>query len=364
MIGTAAVLLGMAAWSRAAESPFHDKPASPRSLPADNLPPFRMLDDNGNLIPIPELPPGGLHRGAGAPPESLARGPSMELAIEAARAAVAACRAEGYRVGVSVIDSVGEARAMLTADGSDGSHIFVATRKALTALAFAMPSSQAAEAVAADKALLGRVTPNMFVMGGALPIVVDHATVGAIGVSGAAGVPFGHQDEVCALAGLRKIQHQLNLTLATAAAMTMLNMTVTLERAAAGQPGKVGDVDKIRLVYDANAVDPTTKRVQLANMQHYMGGKWFPPAADPVMMPTSDSWLDTSALPYRLHFKAYVVHGQPIIIDVDEDSRTLSIHPQSDPTAILESGHYEIDPTPTTGAEAMAAGSAAAAPML
>lgn len=156
----------------------------------------------------------------------------------------------------------------------------------------------------------------------------------------------------------------VSLRVVTDPAMTMLNMTVTLAQAAAGQPGKVGDVDKLRLVYDANALDPATKRVKLANMQHYMGGKWFPPAADPVMMPTSDSWLDTSALPYRLHFKAYVVHGQPIIIDVDENSRTLSIHPQSDPTAILESGHYEIDPTPTTGAEATAAGSAAAAPML
>jgi len=205
-MGATAGLMIMGGWLWAAESPFHDKPASPRSLPADNLPPFRMLDENGNLIPLPEMPSGGLHRGAGAPPESLARGPSMDLAIEAAREA---CRAEGYRVGVSVIDSAGEARAMLTADGSDGSHIFVATRKALTALAFEMPSAQAAERVSQDKALLARITPNMFVMGGALPIIVDHATIGAIGVSGAAGIPFGHQDEVCALAGLRKIQSRL-----------------------------------------------------------------------------------------------------------------------------------------------------------
>jgi uncharacterized protein GlcG (DUF336 family) len=193
----------------AAESPFHDKPASPRSLPADNLPPFRMLDDAGNLIPLPSMPPGGLHRGANAPAESEARGPSMNLAIEAARAAVESCLSQGYRVGVSVIDSSGEARVMLTADGSDGSHVFVAMRKALTALAFDRPSSEAAEAVSKDKAMLARIKPNMFVMGGAVPIIVDHATIGAIGVSGAAGVPFGHQDEVCALAGLRKIQGRL-----------------------------------------------------------------------------------------------------------------------------------------------------------
>jgi uncharacterized protein GlcG (DUF336 family) len=208
-LGAAGLLAGIAGTTPAAEGPFHDKPASPRSLPADNLPPFRMLDDGGNLIPLPAMPSGGLHRGAGGPPESTARGPSMALAIEAAQAAVASCSAAGYRVGVSVIDSVGEARAMLTADGSDGSHIFVATRKALTALTFSVPSSEAADIVAKDKSKLAQVTPNMFVMGGAVPIVVDHTTIGAIGVSGAAGTPFGHADEVCAEAGLRKILKRL-----------------------------------------------------------------------------------------------------------------------------------------------------------
>jgi uncharacterized protein GlcG (DUF336 family) len=193
----------------AADSPFHDKPASPRSLPGDNLPPFAMLDDGGNLVPVPPLPAGGLHRGPGAPPESTARGPNLAQAVAGARASVEACAAAGFRVGVTVIDSAGEARAMLTADGSDGSHVFVAMRKALTALAFKMPSSKANERVPADKALLAQVTPNMFVEGGALPIVADGTVIGALGVSGAAGIPIGRQDEVCAAAGLRKIEDLL-----------------------------------------------------------------------------------------------------------------------------------------------------------
>ena len=122
-------------FSQAAVGPFGDKPDSPRSLPADNLPPFRMLDAQGNLVPLPALPPEGLHHGPGAAPESTARGPSLALALDAAQAAIESCRTKGYRIGVSVIDSVGEARAMITADGADGSHVFVATRKALTALA-------------------------------------------------------------------------------------------------------------------------------------------------------------------------------------------------------------------------------------
>jgi uncharacterized protein GlcG (DUF336 family) len=205
-----ALYVGMITFSLGAlgaDGPFHDAPASPRSLPADNLPPFRMLDDNGKLVPIPPLPPGaGMHRGAGSPAESTAPGPSLTAAIGAARAAVDACGAAGYRVGVAVIDSVGEARAMLTADGSDGSHIFVATRKALTALAFEMPNSDAVDALAKDPSLLSKVKPNMFVMPGAVPIVVNHKTIGAIGVSGAGGSPFGHQDEVCAEVGAKTIQ--------------------------------------------------------------------------------------------------------------------------------------------------------------
>jgi uncharacterized protein GlcG (DUF336 family) len=81
-------------------------------------------------------------------------------------------------------------------------------RKAITALAFQMPSSQADTEVHQDKSLLKRVTPAMFVEGGALPILANGQVIGAIGVSGAAGAPIGHQDEVCAAAGLKKMQAQ------------------------------------------------------------------------------------------------------------------------------------------------------------
>ena len=209
VIGTTVVLLaagGIRGSAAAAESPFHDKPASARSLPADNLPPFGMLDDTGHLVPTPPIPASLLHRGPGAPPESTAPGPSLVAATAAATAAVNTCKAAGYRVGVAVIDSVGEARALLTADGSDGSHVFVAMRKALASLVFRMPSGAASEQVPKDPALLKRVTPNMFVEPGALPITVDGEIIGAIGVSGAAGTPIGHQDEVCAAAGLSRIK--------------------------------------------------------------------------------------------------------------------------------------------------------------
>jgi len=44
----------------AAAGPFHDQPASVRSLPGDNLPPFEMLDDAGHLVPAPPMPAAAL----------------------------------------------------------------------------------------------------------------------------------------------------------------------------------------------------------------------------------------------------------------------------------------------------------------
>jgi hypothetical protein len=130
--------------------------------------------------------------------------------------------------------------------------------------------------------------------------------------------------------------------------LVALTMYVTLDRVAAAPDGsshgKVGDLDRIRLTYDADAVDPARHRVTLVNFQHWMNGQYLPPHPDPVMMPVADSWLDLGQTPYRLHFKASVVHGEPIVIEVSENTRRLTIYRQGDPTAVLLSGAYWIDP--------------------
>ena len=182
-----------------------DKPASPASLPGDTLPPFGMLDSSGKFTPPPQRPPGEAARPTPRPSVSI-RGPALDLAIEAARAAVDSCASGGFYIGASVIDTSGQPRATVEAEGSDGGHVYVAVRKALVALTFKMPSSKASMAVQNDKALLARVTPNMFVMEGAVPIMAGSEIIGAIGASGAAG---GDQDEVCAIAGLNKIKDRV-----------------------------------------------------------------------------------------------------------------------------------------------------------
>ncbi len=183
--------------------PYKDKPVGPQSLPGDNLPPFMMLDPAGKLIPDPPPPPGGFHPRAPGELESKAEGPSLELSLAGARAAVDECKRIGSLGAAAVVDAAGDARAMLSADGADGSHVFVAQRKALTALEFEMPSIKVKElAKAGDKDVLKRIKPNMFVQFGAYPLTSHGKVIGAIGYSG--GV-----DEPCAKAGWEFMQKQL-----------------------------------------------------------------------------------------------------------------------------------------------------------
>lgn len=183
--------------------PYKDKPVGPQSLPGDNLPPFNMLDSAGRLIPAPPPPPGGFHPPNAEKPESDAVGPSLELSLAGAQAAIAACKKLGRGGSATVIDTAGDARVMLTADGSDGSHVFVAHRKALTALEFEMPSRKAMElAQSKDTAILRRIKPNMFVQFGAEPLTSKGKVIGAIGYSGGS-------DDACAKAGADYIQARL-----------------------------------------------------------------------------------------------------------------------------------------------------------
>lgn len=194
----AAALIGSAAL---ANGPFVDVPAGPRALPGDKLPPFGMLDGAGHLPPPPVMPPPTGAARADAP-ETTARALPMAAALRGVAAAVRACAAHGARVGASVVDASGEARAMLSADGSDGSHVFVAMRKAQVSVVFGLPSSAVDALVRHDPAQMAKVSPAMFVEGGAVPIYAHGVLLGAIGVSGARGFPIGHADEACAQAGL------------------------------------------------------------------------------------------------------------------------------------------------------------------
>lgn len=206
---TSAAIPAQAADAPVTHGPFTDTPSGPNALKGDAIPPFGIIDANGKYVPVPSALPAGADMGPNRPPETTAAGPSMALALKAARAAVDTCLKQGYRVGVAVIDSEGQARVLLNADGTDGSHGFVAMRKAEAARVFDLPSSAVDKLAQRDPSILKRVTPQMLLDGGAVPIVVKGRVIGAIGSSGAAGKIIGAQDEICARAGLAAIASQL-----------------------------------------------------------------------------------------------------------------------------------------------------------
>ena len=155
--------------------------------------------------PPPTPPPPGAPTPA-ARPRIPARGPSIDLAYEAAKAAIASCT--GKPIGVAVVDKSGQAKLVYIPDGSVTDNASTAIRKANTALLIGAPSNQLYARATADKTLATKVlnNPNYIIWGGGLPIMVNGEVIGAIGVSG--GGPEGI-DDGCAKAGLDAIQDRL-----------------------------------------------------------------------------------------------------------------------------------------------------------
>jgi uncharacterized protein GlcG (DUF336 family) len=129
------------------------------------------------------------------------------LAVEAAQAAVAACKAQGYTISVSIVDRAGNPKLLLVGDGASALTRRLSRRKAYTAAVRRVSTGELAKQVAA-----GGFNPTLYdtqlvTAVGGLPIKAGDETIGAIGVSGA---PGGDKDEACANAGIAKISDRLN----------------------------------------------------------------------------------------------------------------------------------------------------------
>jgi uncharacterized protein GlcG (DUF336 family) len=143
-----------------------------------------------------------------APAAPPAPGPSLALALEAAQAAVAACQANGYKAGVTVLDSAGVIKAVLAADGASPRGVNSSHTKATTSLKFKEPSATTQARAEKDPAFAATVTvdPTLNARAGAVLLFSKGVIIGAIGVGGA---PGGDKDEACAAAGLAKIRDRL-----------------------------------------------------------------------------------------------------------------------------------------------------------
>jgi uncharacterized protein GlcG (DUF336 family) len=130
------------------------------------------------------------------------------LAVEAAQAAVAACKSQGYNVSVAIVDRAGDLKLLLVGDGAGALTRSLSRRKAYTSAVRHVSTGELAKLVAAPGGFdPTRYDGRMVTLLGGLPIKAGNETIGAIGVSGA---PGGDKDEACANAGLVKISDRLN----------------------------------------------------------------------------------------------------------------------------------------------------------
>jgi uncharacterized protein GlcG (DUF336 family) len=131
---------------------------------------------------------------------------SVNTALELATASLERCRADGFKVTVTVINRHARTAVVLSDDGVNPHTVENSMRKAYTA--FTTRSSTAEMAKRPQPGLSGfmlldRITP----LEGGLPIfAANKELVGAIGISGA---PGGDKDAACAQVGLDKIAGKL-----------------------------------------------------------------------------------------------------------------------------------------------------------
>ena len=137
-----------------------------------------------------------------------ARSLTPEAALRAAQAAMQSCASTGFQVSVAVSDRAGHPLVMLR-DRLAGPHTTdTAVNKAYTSLSFKLDTLALARSSQPGEAVAGiRYLPRVVAVGGGRPIESAGSIVGAIGVSGA---PGGEADDVCARAGIKAIQDDLD----------------------------------------------------------------------------------------------------------------------------------------------------------
>jgi uncharacterized protein GlcG (DUF336 family) len=130
------------------------------------------------------------------------------LAVEAAQAGIAACKAQGYNETVTVADRSGMPIVVIVGDGARYVTKEVTRRRAYTAALWKMSTADFTKRFPTPTGFNPAVfDPQLAAGQGGVPINVGNDTIGAIA---AAGAPGGDKDEACALAGLAKISDRLN----------------------------------------------------------------------------------------------------------------------------------------------------------
>lgn len=129
---------------------------------------------------------------------------SLDVALAIAHGALEQCRADGFRVTVTIVDGAGMVKVQMHDDGAGPHTMDFSRKKAYSALTFKRTSGETGKAwAAAPPAPL--ITDAVGTPGG-VPIKVGNDVIGAVGVSGA---PGGDKDEACSNAGIAKVASKL-----------------------------------------------------------------------------------------------------------------------------------------------------------
>src|SRR5579859_1984956 len=124
---------------------------------------------------------------------------STDAAIQVATAALAACRADGQKVTVTVIDHAGREKVRLRDDGAAPHTEVHSFRKAYTALSYKMPSGEYGKRVKELSSIGPVLLPNITTAAGGVPIRAGDRVIGAVGISGTPGsAGGGEHDAKCA----------------------------------------------------------------------------------------------------------------------------------------------------------------------
>jgi uncharacterized protein GlcG (DUF336 family) len=130
---------------------------------------------------------------------------TIDVAQTIAQEAMAACRANGYKVSVTVVDSANILKAFLRDDGAPMATVEIGRMKVNTVMAFGTASGPPPNLPP------GTPSPPPILPGttnfiGGVPIKVGDQVIGAVSVSGA---PGGDKDAACANAALARVSDKL-----------------------------------------------------------------------------------------------------------------------------------------------------------
>jgi uncharacterized protein GlcG (DUF336 family) len=126
---------------------------------------------------------------------------SLDAALELASAGLQRCRADGYKVTVTVLNRHARTAVVLSDDGINPHTVENSMRKAYTAFTTRSPSVEMGKRAQPGLAGFMQLDKTTTIEGG-LPIFAGKELVGAVGISGA---PGGDKDAACAQAGIDKI---------------------------------------------------------------------------------------------------------------------------------------------------------------